>query len=171
MANIQKSNDITLVATSEYKQLVDRIDHLWEEAKSNAIQAVNTELLDANWQTGRYIVEFEQGGKARAEYGTQLLVNLAKDLTARRGKGFSRSNLNYMRKLYLAFPKCETLSHKLTWSHYFELLKCDDPLERQFYFTEPTTNRAQCHARMSIAEVRRRKAIANPLNSAGRFVS
>lgn len=136
MANIQKSNDITLVATSEYKQLVDRIDHLWEEAKSNAIQAVNTELLDANWQTGRYIVEFEQGGKARAEYGTQLLVNLAKDLTARRGKGFSRSNLNYMRKLYLAFPKCETLSHKLTWSHYFELLKCDDPLERQFYFTE-----------------------------------
>jgi len=64
MANIQKSNDITLVATSEYKQLVDRIDHLWEEAKSNAIQAVNTELLDANWQTGRYIVEFEQGQRS-----------------------------------------------------------------------------------------------------------
>ena len=48
----------------------------------------------------------------------------------------SRSNLTYMRKLYLAFPKSETLSHKLTWSHYFELLKCDDPLEMKFYFTE-----------------------------------
>ena len=51
------------------------------------------------------------------------LVKLSKDLTHTRGKGFSRSNLTYMRKLYLAFLKCETLSHKLTWSHYFELLK------------------------------------------------
>lgn len=54
---------------------------------------------------------------------------ISKDLTFARGKGFSRSNLNYMRKLYVAFPICETLSHKLSWSHYFELLKCDDPLE------------------------------------------
>lgn len=75
----------------------------------------NTELLDANWQTGRYIVEFEQQGKIRAEYCKQLLVRLYHDLTVRRGKGFSRSNLTYMRKLYLVFPKSETLSHKLTW--------------------------------------------------------
>ena len=80
----------------------------------------------ANWHTGQYIVEFEQGGEAKAKYGQQLLVNLAKDLTARNGRGFSQSNLTYMRKFYLAFPKCETVSHKLTWSHYFELLKCDD---------------------------------------------
>ena len=66
----------------------------------------------------------------------ELLVNLAKDLTARNGRGFSRSNLTYMRKFYLAFPKCETVSHKLTWSHYFELLKCDDQMELQFYFHE-----------------------------------
>ena len=78
------------------------------------ITAVNTELLDANWQTGKYIVEYELKGKDRAEYGKQLLVNLAKDLTARNGKGFSRSNLVYMRKFYLAFPICETVSHKLT---------------------------------------------------------
>ncbi len=64
----------------------------------------------------------------------ELLVNLAKDLTARNGRGFSRSNLTYMRKFYLAFPKCEIVSHKLTWSHYFELLKCDDRMEFQFYF-------------------------------------
>lgn len=84
--------------------------------------AVNSELLMANWRTGQYIVEFEQDGKAKARYGEQLITNLAKDLTRLRGRGFSRSNLIYMRKLYLTFPKSETLSHQLTWSHYFELL-------------------------------------------------
>lgn len=120
----------------EYQQLVERISQLWDQARSRAYQAINTELLDANWLTGQYIVEYEQGGNTRAEYGKQLLVNLSKDLTLKHGKGFSRSNLTYMRKLYLAFPKRETLSHKLTWSHYFELLKCDDQLELQFYFNE-----------------------------------
>ena len=120
----------------EYNTLVDKISDLWEKAKKTAVLAINSELLKANWQTGRCIVEFEQGGAAKAQYGKQLLVNLSKDLTARRGKGFSRSNLTYMRKLYLTFPKCETLSHKLTWSHYFELLKCEDPMEMQFYFHE-----------------------------------
>lgn len=136
MTNIQHIKKTSDIQPSEYTQLVERISLLWDKAKANAAYAVNTELLLANWQTGNYIVEYEQNGKARAEYGTQLLINLSKDLTARRGKGFSRSNLTYMRKLYLAFPKCETLSHKLTWSHYFELLKCDDPLELQFYYTE-----------------------------------
>lgn len=132
--------DDKIIATQsgdkEYGALVDRIIGLWDSAKEKAITAVNTNLLQANWQTGQYIVEFEQKGNVRAEYGKQLLVNLSKDLTAARGKGFSRSNLNYMRKLYVAFPICETLSHKLSWSHYFELLKCDDPLEMQFYFKE-----------------------------------
>ena len=77
-----------------------------------------------------------KGGKVRAEYGKQLLVNLAKDLTLQNGRGFSRSNLSYMRKFYLSFPKCETVSHKLTWSHYFEILKCDEPLEMQFYLKQ-----------------------------------
>lgn len=121
---------------SEYVRLVSLISGLWDEAKRKAAFAVNTELLDANWQTGRYIVEFEQGGNTKARYGEQLITNLSKDLTRLKGRGFSRSNLIYMRKLYLTFPKSETLSHQLTWSHYFELLKCDDPLELQFYFNE-----------------------------------
>ncbi|MDE5880673.1 MAG: PDDEXK nuclease domain-containing protein [Muribaculaceae bacterium] len=121
---------------SEYNHLLDTIDSLWSKAQEQAAQAVNTELLIANWETGRYIVEFEQKGHVRAEYGANLLSNLSQDLTLRRGKGFSRSNLTYMRKLFIAFPKCETLSHKLTWSHYFELLKCDDELERGFYYNE-----------------------------------
>ncbi len=126
----------TLAVTDEYNLLIDNISTLWTTAKEKAVTAVNTELLEANWQTGKYIVEFEQGGKVRAEYGKQLLVNLAKDLTRLNGKGFNRSNLTYMRKLYLAFPKCGTLSHKLTWSHYYEILKCDDPLELQFYLKQ-----------------------------------
>lgn len=120
----------------EYVRLVSLVSDLWEEAKAKAAIAVNTELLDANWKTGQYIVEFEQGGNPKAKYGENLITNLAKDLTRLRGKGFSRSNLIYMRKLYLTFPKSETLSHQLTWSHYFELLKCDDPLEIQFYMKE-----------------------------------
>lgn len=130
-------NDVKIhLVDSDYQQLVSNITSLWHQAKENAICAVNTELLDANWQTGKYIVEFEQGGKVRAEYGKQLLVNLAKDLTLLNGKGFNRTNLTYMRKLYLAFPKCGTLSHKLTWSHYYEILKCDEPLEMQFYLKQ-----------------------------------
>ena len=130
-------NDVKIhPVDSDYQQLVSTITSLWHQAKENAICAVNTELLEANWQTGKYIVEFEQDGKVRAEYGKQLLVNLAKDLTLQNGRGFSRSNLSYMRKFYLSFPKCETVSHKLTWSHYFEILKCDEPLEMQFYLKQ-----------------------------------
>ena len=126
----------TLGATDDYNLLVNNISVLWNNAKEKAITAVNTELLEANWRTGQYIVEFEQGGKARAEYGKQLLVKLSKDLTIKNGRGFSRSNLLYMRKFYLLFPKSGTVSHILTWSHYFEILKCDDPLEMNFYLKQ-----------------------------------
>lgn len=139
MNNLQigmENKELTNITDAAYQKLIDNITTLWSESKAKAITAVNTELLDANWQTGKYIVEYELKGKDRAEYGKQLLVNLAKDLTARNGKGFSRSNLVYMRKFYLAFPICETVSHKLTWSHYFELLKCDNTLEMQFYYKE-----------------------------------
>ena len=114
---------------SEYVRLVSDISGLWEKAKEKAAFAVNTELLEANWQTGRYIVEFEQGGNTKARYGEQLLTNLSKDLTRLRGKGYSRSNLFNMRLFYVRFPKIQTVSGQLTWSHYLELLKCDDPME------------------------------------------
>lgn len=62
-------------------RLIAHISNLWDEAKGKAAIAVNTELLEANWLTGRYIVEFEQGGNAKARYGEQLITNIAKDLT------------------------------------------------------------------------------------------
>jgi len=75
---------------SEYVRLVSLISDVWEKAKGKAAIAVNTELLDANWQTGRYIVEYEQNGNVKAEYGKQLLTNLSRDLTRLRGKGYSQ---------------------------------------------------------------------------------
>ncbi len=125
-----------IVKDSEYVRLVSLISETWEKAKGNAALAVNTELLEANWQTGRYIVEYEQGGNAKARYGEQLLTNLSRDLTRLRGKGYSRSNLFNMRLFYMRFQKIQTVSGQLTWSHYLELLKCDDPLEMQFYMKE-----------------------------------
>ena len=138
MANIKKVEPTYPVAIQdeEYVKLVSQISNLWDDARNKAFQAVNSSLLMANWHTGEYIVEFEQKGEARAKYGDALLVNLSKDLTRLRGRGFSRSVLTYMRKFYLAFPKCATVSHILSWSHYLELLKCDDPMEMQFYFNE-----------------------------------
>ena len=94
---------------------------------------VNRELLATYWQIGQHIVEFEQAGQQRADYGKDLINQLARDLSLRHGKGFSRSNLIRIRQFYLCYPKGATLSHFLSWSHVVELLKIDDPLERSFY--------------------------------------
>lgn len=92
----RKKDIFAVVPQNEYDNLICRIDNLWTQAKNRAVEAVNTELLDANWKTGQYIVEFEQNGQIRAEYGKFLITRLAKDLTIRKGKGFSRSNLIYI---------------------------------------------------------------------------
>lgn len=118
---------------TEYHNLVERIGVSYQSAKGNVVTAVNTEMLNAYWEIGKHIIEFEQGGKLKAEYGKALLVNLSKDLTLRHGKGFSRSNLQYMRLLYQHYPICQTLSGKLSWSHYVELVSIDDDLARGFY--------------------------------------
>ena len=80
MANIKKIAPIVPVTITddEYVKLVSHISNLWEEARINALQAVNTSLLMASWHTGEYIVEFEQKGESRAKYGEALLVNLSK---------------------------------------------------------------------------------------------
>ena len=101
MANIKKieQQNILSITDPEYVRLVSQISDVWDEARSQAFNAINTALLMANWHTGEYIVEFEQNGETRAKYGDKLLVNLSKDLTHLKGRGFSRSNLTYMRKL------------------------------------------------------------------------
>jgi hypothetical protein len=113
--------------------LISKIRSIVIDSRKNVVRSVNLELLKTYWTIGKHIIEFEQKGKIKAEYGKQLLLKLSKSLNVQLGRGFSRSNLSYMRLLYLRYPKCETLSHKLSWSHYYELLKIDDNLERTFY--------------------------------------
>ncbi|MCF8245847.1 MAG: DUF1016 N-terminal domain-containing protein [Saprospiraceae bacterium] len=78
--------------------------------------------VKTRWKIGRHIVEYEQQGNEKAEYGTYLLDRLAKDLTLAHGKGFSRTNVVYIRKLYLYYSIVQTVSEQLSWSHYCELL-------------------------------------------------
>ncbi len=118
---------------SNYTQLINQIGDLLTLGREKAAHSTNTILLQTYWEIGRYIVEFEQNGNEKAEYGTQLFERLSSDLTTTYGKGFGRSNLLYMRKLYLTFQISGTLSHKLTWSHYYEILKSDSELEISFY--------------------------------------
>ena len=119
-----------------YAGLVGAIGELLEHARAKIATTANTTLVETYWRTGRYIVEYEQSGSDRAKYGSSLLAVLSRDLTRLHGKGFNRSNLQYMRKLYRHFPKCTTLSCKLSWSHYLEILKCSDELAIGFYSAE-----------------------------------
>ena len=139
---------------SGYNQLIDSIGTILKEARSRIATAVNTTLVQTYWNIGRYIVEFEQNGSERAEYGSNLLNRLSADLSHQYGRGFSRSNIYNMRKLYLTFPKVQTLSGFLSWSHYFEILKSDDPLEISFYA------KACESQRWSVRELKRQKQTA-----------
>lgn len=111
-----------LTENKGYKELIEAISLTYNKAKSNVVSAVNVEMIISYWEIGKYIIEFEQDGKEKANYGTELLIQISKDLSLKFGKGFSRSNLSYMRKFYIQYPKRETVPHELTWSHYFELL-------------------------------------------------
>ena len=104
-------------AKPNYNKLLADIGVTIETARQNAVKAVNTELVKANWEIGRHIIEFEQQGNERAEYGTDLLARLSKDLKLRYGKGFGRRNILDMRRFYLAFSKWQTVSAKLSWSY------------------------------------------------------
>ena len=135
-----------------YQQLLAQISDTYTQGRVRAVQAVNAQLIDAYWEVGRHIVEFEQAGQVRADYGKALISNLATDLGLRHGKGFSRSNLVYMRLLYLRYPISQKPSHQLSWSHYVELLKLDDPLERGFYEQQAIAER------WSVPELKRQRA-------------
>lgn len=117
-------------------ELADSIVKIIREARESVSRHVNTTMVVAYWNVGRYIVEFEQHGNAKAKYGTGLLTNLSKLLSAKLGRGYSRPNLNNMRKVYLVYPICQNISDKLNWSQICELITISDPLERSFYEKE-----------------------------------
>lgn len=131
------------------KDIYSSIKELMDNARNKVAIEVNNILIQTYWEIGRIIVEEEQGNSDRAEYGKQLVTDLSKRLTKEYGKGFSKSNLFNMRNFYLSFPIFQTLSGKLSWSHYCELLSISDDNKRSFYEKE-TIN-----ANWSVRELKR----------------
>ena len=161
---MKKNKELT---ATTYNSLLERIAEILNQARTKVIREINRVQVLAYWEIGREIVEFEQKGKARAKYGEELLQKLSVDMTARFGRGFSERNLRNMRGFYLNFPIRQTLSAKssdvqkslspsgkstirqtlsakfepvLSWSHYCELLKVEEPLARSFYEQESIQN-------------------------------
>lgn len=116
-----------------YSQLLSQILGVYTRGQTQALKAVHQAMLHTYWQIGAYIVTFEQAGQPKSIYGSKLLEQLSEDLSHQFGRGFSRSNLIYMRLLYQKYPESAHLSHQLTWGHYVELLKIENDLERNFY--------------------------------------
>lgn len=117
-------------------ELIGQLRALIQQARRQALRAVDAVQVQTCWEMGRHIVEFEQAGAARATYGARLLPRLADSLTAEFGKGFDASNLRYMRLFYMAFPNCDALRHNLSWTHYRLLLKVDNAAARDWYLAE-----------------------------------
>ena len=130
-------------------KMIEQIKTLLESARQKVAAEVNSTLIATYWQIGKIIVEDEQKHESRAEYGKQTLKTLSKVLSEEYGKGFSRSNLQNMRQFYLAYPKCQSLTGKLSWTHYCELLLISDEQKRSFYEKECL------NARWSVRELKR----------------
>jgi len=164
------------IAKLNYSKLFGNIFLLLEEARRKTVRQINTVMVETYWRVGRLIVEEEQEGKERAEYGEYLIQRLSKDLTLKFGRGFSVDNLERMRKFYILYPtnmisetlsrkfeKSATLSrklsirqtvsakseHVLSWSHYCEFLSVEDEKTRSFYQIEAVKNN------WSVRELRR----------------
>lgn len=129
--------------------LICDVKNILDTARSNVAREVNNELVVAYWKIGEIIVRYEQNDNIRAAYGEQTLKQLSKALTVEFGKGFSRSNLQNMRALYLNYENCQSLTGKLTWTHYCELLSISDKNKRGFYEKEAI------NANWSVRELKR----------------
>lgn len=119
--------------------LADAIATQIEQARGQLRQAVNSIIVQSYWEIGRLIVEDEQQGESRAEYGKQQLQQLSQQLTERLGKGFDITNLRKMRTFYQAFPIRDALRLELSWTHYRTLLRIDNPQARDWYLHEAIT--------------------------------
>ncbi|MCC5924231.1 MAG: DUF1016 family protein [Crocinitomicaceae bacterium] len=122
------------------KTFIANIKEVIEKAQNNAVRAVNHVRVQMYWQIGQHIVEEEQQGKERAEYGTYLIKTLAKELEQDFGSGFSYRQLNFCRQFYLTFPKVNTLRSQLNWSQYKLLIRIEDEDKRTYYIEETCNN-------------------------------
>lgn len=126
---------IDLIDSKEVDVLYNDIKKLVEESRNRVYKTVNTEMIKLYWNIGKMIIE-KQSGNKRAKYNDYITKELSIRLTTVFGKGFSKRNLERMRKFYLCYPIATTLSSQLSWSHYLELIKIEDDVKRNFYMHE-----------------------------------
>ena len=132
----QETKDKALESLHIIDGLYADIRNILSVARQRAYSAVNFAMVESYWLIGQTIVEHEQHGEARADYGKGVLKELAAKLSVEFGKGFDESNLRYMRLFYRCFPIRDTLRHELTWSHYRRLISVEDERARQWYMNE-----------------------------------
>lgn len=124
------------VTPSAMQDLLGHLRDLIALARTQVLRSVDVIQVQTCWEIGRHIVEFEQGGAARADYGSKLIPNLAATLTAEFGKGFDSSNLRKMRQFFLCFPIRDAVRPELSWTHYRILLRVEDEQARRWYMNE-----------------------------------
>lgn len=139
-----------LINNNEINNIFDNIKELVINSRNKVYQTVNTEMLNLYWNIGKAIMEIQQGDK-RASYGDTLLEKLSQKLTDEFGKGFSKRNLERMRKFYIYFPIATTVSSQLSWSHYLELIKIEENAKRNFYKNEAI------NSKWSVRELQRQR--------------
>ena len=122
------------------KPLLEDIKTLLQTARQHLQQTVNTTMVQTYWNIGRLIVEDELGGKERAEYGKKQLEQIAETLTSEFGKGFDARNLRKMRQFYNTFSKWDSVSTKLSWTHYRRLMQIENQDARKWYIQESIEN-------------------------------
>ena len=120
---------------NDFNLFFNNIKDLVINSRNKVYQVVNVEMLNLYWNIGKSIIEIQQG-EERANYGDAVIDKLSQKLTDEFGKGFSKRNLRTMRKFYLLYPNWQTVSAKLSWSHYLELIKIDEEPKRNFYLNE-----------------------------------
>jgi predicted nuclease of restriction endonuclease-like (RecB) superfamily len=130
------AKEIAIADTNNLQPLIENISMAINDARRKVASHINSTMTQAYWQIGKYIVEYEQGGQAKVAYGTSTLSELSHQLTARFGRGFSRPNLVNMRKFYLLYPNCQSVTDILSWTHICVLMQAEDDLERSFYEKE-----------------------------------
>lgn len=135
-----KNNAIVKSENAKLNRVYLNIRSIIEKARSNIVRTVDLTIVQTYWLIGKEIVEVEQKGNKKAEYGSYLFKRLSVKLQKDFGRGFDVSNLKHFRKFYLLFPKSDELRRQLSWTHYRLLLKVDNPKARTFYINEVIEN-------------------------------
>ena len=123
-----------------FEQLFDRVSLIIEDAKHKIVHTINNTIVQSYWSIGKEIIEEEQRGQLRAEYGKSIINNLSERLTEQYGMNFNSRNLRFMRQFYKVYPNWNAVSSELSWTHYRFLIRIDDPVKRSFYEIECANN-------------------------------